>query len=513
MKSMRSSLNPRRQHGQVALWFLAMVVACCAVLALVYNVGQVANEKEKTINAADASAISGALTEARVLNFEAYTNRALIANEVSIAQLVSLDSWVKYNYEITYWLNTYFGWIPYVGTVLDSLASAMQAASQGVYEAVSVAIPVIEGMNTALETARDATNLIGAVAANGVASGVASANATTFGNRYDEKPQMLNIASLLVNEYAWMNFTDPYAGDQRADGKKVILNSRDPFSMHRGNGWLFDFINTTGEITTADGWLAPYLSIDKTSGSSDLKDYSDWEAQDSADLTLHHLGVCGTFPFNYPCVQADALPVPFGYGRADADNDGSTGDNLCWVPGGTTNCTLAMEDNPDNFSWQGPYVQLSGDTGMPDIRDIAPSVRQNFRVDDNPCSKNNGSDSPSLTFVSAVQKSGKATQTTPRIGLDGDTPGLPEGSMKQEDKLQNNDQLTSLALGCTFFLRPDLNSNDRTQGNLARMDGVHEFASLYNPYWQARLGVTDGATKFALYALIGVNPLLSGMTP
>ena len=501
--------NRTQQRGQAILWFLTTAAACCAVFALVYNVGQVANEKEKTVNAADASAISGALTEARILNFEAYTNRALIANEVSIAQLVSLDSWVAYNYEITQWLDNYFGWIPYVGEVLNTIASGMQEFAAGVKDGVSIAIPIIEAMNTGLESARDGENVIGAFAANGIASGVANANVTTFGNRYDEAPEMVSGFSLIaagMNEYAWYKFTDPYAGDQRADAKKVILNSRDPFSTHRGNGYLLDLINKIGQFTTAGGVLAPYLSIDKTSGSADLKDYSDWEAQDSADLTLHHLGVCGTFPFNYPCVQSDALPAPFGYGRADADNDSSTGDNLCWVSPSTANCDLAMQ-NSDNFSWQGPYVQLSGDTGLPDIRNLSQGL-----ATDGPCSKNNGSDGPSLTFLSAVQKKGAATMTTPRLGMDVDTPG-PLGSVKVNDNLQNSDKLTSIATACTFFLRPDLNQNDRTQGSLARVDGVHEFASLYNPYWQARLGTTDSTMKALLYGVIGQNPFVALVTP
>ena len=33
---------------------------------------------------------------ARALNYAAYTNRALIANELSIAQMVSLSSWAQY---------------------------------------------------------------------------------------------------------------------------------------------------------------------------------------------------------------------------------------------------------------------------------------------------------------------------------------------------------------------------------------------------------------------------------
>ncbi len=501
--------NRTRQRGQAILWFLTTAAACCAVFALVYNVGQVTNEKEKTVNAADASAISGALTEARILNFEAYTNRALIANEVSIAQLVSLDSWVAYNYEITQWLDYYFGWIPYVGQALNTIASGMQGFAAGVKYGVSIQIPVIEVMNTGLETARDLENAAGAFAANGIATGVAQANQTTFGNRYDEQPEMVGGFSLVaagINEYAWYKFTDPYKGDQRADAKKVIRESRDPFSTHRGNGWLFGFINKVSEIASGGGWVVPYLSIDKTSGSSDLKDYSDWEAQDSADLTFHHLGVCGTFPFNYPCVQSDPLPAPFGYGRADADSDSSTGDNLCWASPSTANCDLAMQ-NSDNFSWSGPYVQLSGDTGLPDIRNLSQGL-----ATDGPCSKNNGSDGPSLTFLSAVQKKGAATMTTPRLGMDVDTPG-PLGSVKVADNLQNSDKLTSIATACTFFLRPDLNQNDRTQGSLARVDGVHEFASLYNPYWQARLGSTDFAMKALLYGVIGANPFVASVTP
>jgi len=501
----RRPLEPGHQRGQAILWFLATAAACCAVFTLVYNVGQVTNEKEKTVNAADASAISGALTEARILNFEAYTNRALIANEVSIAQLVSLDSWIKYNYEITLWLDTYFGEVPIVGEVLAALRGGMQGVSKAVYAAVSAAIPGIEFMNTALEGARDLQDAAGAAAAYGIASGVAKANQTTFGNRYDEQPEMVSAAVLAINELAWKDFTDPYARDKRADAKKVILNSRDPFSTHRGNGWLLGFINTFTSWASAGGWAFPYLSIDKTSGSSDLKDYRDWEAQDSADLTFHHLGYCGTAPFGYPCIESNAVPLPFGYGRADADNDSSTGNNLCWVSPSTANCDLAMQ-NSDKFSWRGPYYQLSGDTGLPDIRDLTKRVQDD-------CSEAHGSDGPSVTFVSAVQKKGAATMTTPRLNMDVDTPG-PLGSVQVKDNLQNGDKLTSIATACAFFLRPDFNQNDRTQGHLlARTDHVHEFASLYNPYWQARLAKTNLETKGELYLLIGQNPFVAPWTP
>ena len=56
---------------------------------LVFNSGRAVNEKINLVNAADAAAYSGAQIAARQLNFMAYTNRAMIANEVSIGHMFS----------------------------------------------------------------------------------------------------------------------------------------------------------------------------------------------------------------------------------------------------------------------------------------------------------------------------------------------------------------------------------------------------------------------------------------
>lgn len=41
-------------------------------------------------------AYSAGVMHARAMNFKAYGNRALIANEVLVAQMVSLSSWAQY---------------------------------------------------------------------------------------------------------------------------------------------------------------------------------------------------------------------------------------------------------------------------------------------------------------------------------------------------------------------------------------------------------------------------------
>jgi hypothetical protein len=514
VKSTHQFSDRRRQRGQTVLWFLATIAACCCVFALVYNVGQVTNHKEATVNAADAAALSGALVEARMLNFEAYTNRAMIANEVTIAQIVSLDSWVRYDNEMMQWIATYTAIVPYLNDVTQAIADVSQIVQNAVDAFAEFTVPGLEGLNTVLGLARDGANLAGAIAADEVARKVADANATTFGGRYDEKPKVVESFDLKVtainafspvetiNGLNWMIFTDAYAGDKRTNGKNVILNSRDPFTNHRDEGYLIKALNVgleaAGLVSTAG---LQYFGLEKTSGTTTMQHFDDWAGQDSLDLTSTSLQFCFVvIPCGYKTDVIKAGP-PLAYGRADAAS-GGVGDDLCWVSPSTTNCRLAVKNSNTGISW----------SGMPNIRDVA----ENLRKTDS-CSKFNGSDSPSLSYVAAVQKKGDATLTTPRaaMGMDVDVPG-PQGSPLVDDNLQNGDNLTSIAEACTFFLRPDLkdsnNKADVTGSVLARADGVHEYASLYNPYWQARLTTPDTAWTTALYTMIG-HPALNAFTP
>ncbi len=121
------------QRGQVLVWFLAFAATLAVVFAGVYSVGQATSEKQKVVNAADAAAYSGALVEARALNLIAYTNRSVVANEVLIAQMVSLQSWTDYFERATSNYQTIFNalsGIPYVGAAFKALAVTMQALNK-----------------------------------------------------------------------------------------------------------------------------------------------------------------------------------------------------------------------------------------------------------------------------------------------------------------------------------------------------------------------------------------------
>lgn len=87
---------PRRQHGQALIYGLFVMVGGLAGLFFLFNTGQLSSEKTRLVNTADAVAYSAGVMHARTLNYFAYTNRAMLANTVAIAQLVSLASWRQY---------------------------------------------------------------------------------------------------------------------------------------------------------------------------------------------------------------------------------------------------------------------------------------------------------------------------------------------------------------------------------------------------------------------------------
>ncbi len=96
----RSKLRPRncrrtRQGGQALVFGLFTSILVILALFAMYSMGGQAIEKTKLQNTADAAAYSASVAEARDYNFSAYTNRAMIANQVAVAQFVGLTSWMR----------------------------------------------------------------------------------------------------------------------------------------------------------------------------------------------------------------------------------------------------------------------------------------------------------------------------------------------------------------------------------------------------------------------------------
>jgi hypothetical protein len=98
---------PLLQRGQASiLVILFLLILLVAGLSL-FKVGKLTINKMEMQNAADAVAFSMSTVEARDLNFAAYMNRAIVANEVAIGQMVGLASWGKHIKSVADYIDTY----------------------------------------------------------------------------------------------------------------------------------------------------------------------------------------------------------------------------------------------------------------------------------------------------------------------------------------------------------------------------------------------------------------------
>jgi len=87
----------KRQRGQAMVFVVVFIVVVLIGFLVLFNTGQLTRQKMEIQNAADAAAYSAALLYTRQLNFMAYTNRAMIANEAAIGQFSAFAAWaMKY---------------------------------------------------------------------------------------------------------------------------------------------------------------------------------------------------------------------------------------------------------------------------------------------------------------------------------------------------------------------------------------------------------------------------------
>jgi len=84
-----------RQRGQALVFALFVSILVILAMFAMYSIGGQAIEKIRLQNTADAAAYSAMVAEARDYNFSAYTNRAMVANQVAVAQFVGMTSWFR----------------------------------------------------------------------------------------------------------------------------------------------------------------------------------------------------------------------------------------------------------------------------------------------------------------------------------------------------------------------------------------------------------------------------------
>lgn len=447
--------RPRRQRGQAMV--LALVLAFAGLLGLffMFGTGQVTASKQRLNNAADAAAYSAALWRARVLNFHAYANRAIVAQEVAVAQAVTLTSWAKYFERFTGNASTLASAYPPTAPLLSAAASMASTARELTERTAADEIEARAasgiGYKSLLQRSQEALQLAADTFGLGaVANEVARANDPHF------------FAFALGDGGAFGRFTRRYAGDdERRRLKAVVTDSLDPFVKGPRSDDLRLLLlpsSCFGTTTSVDRWFRWWRKRGATGMSPDLER---WQAVDTG--SIHDYRRRG-FLFS-GCRDREWLPV--GWGAAEA-TDGAPQNAVLGNPGNTYDNAAATWLAAAEMAGHG-YPGFERYGGIERVRelDYAALADQRFPVTQvMVLARGEGDDVPTANALN--------------VGT---------GRLRLFERFAGH-RLWAMAVGEVYFRRPP--------GAPERI----EYASLYNPYWQVRLAEPTSAQRAAALAYV-----------
>ncbi|MDR2216075.1 MAG: pilus assembly protein TadG-related protein [Nevskiaceae bacterium] len=321
-------MSARHHNGQAMLVVLAFLATLAGGFLVVFSVGQVVNDKVRLVNAADAAAFSAAQWQARSLNYEAYLNRAIVANEVAIAQLVSLRSWSHYMDRTISNAETVSNFYAPARVVMQVLERAWSFVDRAI-ERVGPMETALSVWNGALVTAQTTAYVQASpVAANLVSEVVAAQEprAEVYGATHFLRAR---------NDVQWFGFTKRY---QRGGGEldrytQLLMDSRDGFSAQR-----------SGDLLPADS----LLQVSKRGGTDLIGEYT-WRGLDT--LAVHiDLGIA-------------QVEIPVGWGAAERRKQST-------VRRGEHDGSYRRNPQTSRLA-QRALTPAQGYLGVPEIRDLA----------------------------------------------------------------------------------------------------------------------------------------------
>jgi hypothetical protein len=426
----------RREGGQVLALLLMLLAALLGSLLFVFNSGQIVAAKLRLVGAADAAAYSAAQAQARALNFQAYMNRAIVANEVAIAQLVSLRSWSGYMDQAVQEASAISSLVPPLGAPLHTLARSWNAIDRGLQRALPPLEAAASTWNVdVLARAGLLADAQTAALADSVAREVAFDNVPALG------AGAVGREFTVSNALRWRNFTVGHgrSGNERARLREVVMDSRDGFT--RARGW------TLG--------LPPLLSLRKR-GGTDLIGYDAWRGMDTLALRVSVLFGTHEQPLAWHAAEnrRQLEPARGAHGGSYRDNPRSSG--------------YAARQ----------LVARNGYRGLPSYRDVRLGPNR---------------DQAPLRYDVELRQAG-GTIATSDVVMGGAATVVPNEDPKVAIPAYQSGAAYALSAAQVVFRRP-----------VGRADRRPELASLFNPYWQARLAPVTRAQRLAAAAAHGGN--------
>jgi Flp pilus assembly protein TadG len=441
----------RAERGQALVLGLFVLFMGTISLFFLFSTGQVAADKQRVTNTADAAAYSAALWRARVLNYDAYSNRAMIANEVAIAQSLTLSSEYQFNKNLAACLAEEEG---DADTTCDAdLATIAQFIPYwtqilaAVHYVLSIGQPIITNM-VAGEVALRSQTLNRQLSLSQVPFHL-SANFLLLDGVVDQVANMndRNFRSTVLPDN-FGGFTQRYTGEDRSRLANIVRNQLDPYT--RGRNWTLPL----------GLCVAPVVAFGYTyrkRGATVLSDSLDqWEAIDNASEWRHSLrkGRC----------RERESPMAWADRNADDESDPAP---------------PRTRDNPDAFDLSRESQHTARYAGIQPFYDLAYEA-----LDDDDAAVRN----PRSRVAVAVSLPGADVRTANQLNV-----GV--GRLRLTEDFERN-RITSVGAAEIYFQVPADQQRPNSGGSR-----VVELPSLFNPYWQARLVEPTLAQRVAARAM------------
>lgn len=434
-----------RCAGQALVLCLVLLFAGVLGLYMMFSTGQISSTRERLDNAADAAAWSAALWRARVMNYHAYSNRAIVAQEVAIAQAVTLTSWAKYFESLAVNASVLATPYPPVAAVLSMGADLARTGRELTEEAAAEEVFARSAYKDLLSASQEILQRsIDTFGLGAVAREVARANDPRF------------FAFALPDEGEFERMTRRYADGDRARLKALIEASLDPFvAGPRGFDmrlWLLPS-SCVGNLTAGfDKWVQ---QLHKRGGTAMAPGFDRWEAADT--MSLHDWRPrFSFFGFFRGCNQTESLPLGWGASEAfgsDADGVAVGAGALLSNPGDVEHNRTAAQLAEAGIAGNG-YSGFSSYSGLNSVREL------DFDGLANPAF-------PTSRVAVLARVDGTEVRTANRLDV-----GV--GRLRLAENYAGG-RLWSIGAAEVYFRRPS--------GAPERL----EYASLYSPYWQVRL--------------------------
>lgn len=493
------------QRGQAMVFATVIMVVILLALLSMYSVGQLTTQKMKLQNTADAVAYSAAVVQARDLNFASYMNRAMIANQVAVGQMVSMAGWVRnaddtFNGPYSSIGRTLASFSPMAfmwNTPVNVMGKVAKQARSALDSALPLAVKVVDGLIKGFSLASKVYHLATTVTIFETVNEVKSANDP------DAAFSTAGIVTATATTLQHVNFASSLDPTTNKDGPqrfaKVVDASSDLFYKNRTlpspvrlTPSLLDFARL-GMFGFGPVVMLQFHSGGSTMRSNNMKSFV------SADATGMFVIMCLTIPIlGIPLpILIPLPPLPNGAGAAGAGNFPKN--VLTTVGSGYVEHRNAMNDGGDSWAavdygaayfnpmtaipyWikaaQGPGATMDANGGLQSYMDIKANV-SGAAANQATTSANQNDAGPAFMIEVERESSSISTSSSDKFKIGGGS----TGQLAFEDTAISK-KLRAMSSAQAYFSRPKSLFPRMAESSA---DGRTEYGSLYSPYWQARL--------------------------